>query len=162
QGAPARVEVRARMLQGNEGIEEYRLPERELPSGVNELDTLCIKAPFAYGLQCLTLDVYRDGCLITQARPPLLTVHAGDWRGGRRVVTGGPNRARLNAPSFADLLPVRGTGAPAGPSVSGPASVGGARPPAGTRFVLCSAVPKPGSQALASDGDDPVVASGPK
>src|SRR5690349_2856902 len=39
QGAPAKVEVRARFASGSDGAQEYRLPEQELQASANRAHT---------------------------------------------------------------------------------------------------------------------------
>lgn len=79
QGAPARVEVRARLAQGMEATPEYRLPERELQSGANQVHTLYLKSPMAYGSQTLAIELFKDGRQ-SQRRPYSINrVDDGDW-----------------------------------------------------------------------------------
>ena len=77
-GKPARVEVRARFSSG-ESPQEYRIPERTVPSNANETHTLCIKAPYHYSAQPITLDLYSDGRLINTVRASTALCSDGDW-----------------------------------------------------------------------------------
>jgi hypothetical protein len=79
QGLPARVEVRARFSMGNEGVDEYLLPERPLPGSANETHTLYIKAPSSYVAQPLKVELMKDGRSINPVKPQLLLVNDGDW-----------------------------------------------------------------------------------
>jgi len=78
QGAPVKVAVRARFATGQEGGQEYRLAERDLQSGANQLHTLYMKAPMAYGTQNVALELYRDGRLVNTVNPPVSMVNPGD------------------------------------------------------------------------------------
>lgn len=103
QGAPARVEVRARFFAMGQGVQEYRIPPRELPSGANELHTLYMKSPRTYGSQPITVDFYRDGRVINTVRPNLRPVSDDAW-----LIYGiGPaqNTAPLNLLSTATMPP---------------------------------------------------------
>lgn len=79
QGAPAKVEVRARFFSMGKGVEEYRIPERELPSSHNSLHTLYMRSPRSYGAQPLTVDLYKDGRLLNTIRPQFRLVPDENW-----------------------------------------------------------------------------------
>jgi hypothetical protein len=79
QGAPARVYVRTRIAHGMEGDQEYRLPERVLPSNANERHTLYLKPPQTYTSQPLVLELFRDGRPLNVIRAPLTVVNEGEW-----------------------------------------------------------------------------------
>ncbi|HTE19022.1 MAG TPA: hypothetical protein VK689_11665, partial [Armatimonadota bacterium] len=265
QGAPARVEVRARFSQGTEGVQEYRIPERVLQNNANERHVLYMKGPRSYAAQTLVVELYREGRLLNVVRPRLALVNQPEWLvygvgppeftaalnlmstvtqtrppgslgmmgngmmggmpgvatgvpqparinvglvepaampdrwhgfdaadmvvlgpaserdftpdqlaalrdyvsgGGTLVITGGVNWNRLSAPFFADLLPVRVTGAGTLSSATGLRKLGAAgnRPaslPAGA-FAVSVGAPKAGATVEASEGGTPLVVSGRK
>lgn len=123
QGAPARVEVRARFSAGPDNPGEYRLPERELRSSANEQHTLYLKAPMTYTTQALIVDLYRDGRLINTVRPSLNLVGDSDWL----AVSIGGGQALMPLTSGPVTLPRRR---------AGPRTFGGA-----PRVVVASLVP---------------------
>lgn len=130
QGAPARVEVRARFSSMGP-VQEYRIPERELPNGANTLHTLYMKSPRAYGNQPLLVELYKDGRVINTVRPNMRPLSAHSW-----FIYGiGPDASTaplniLSSGTFPPRLPgtlVAGTpanrrGAPMAVSTSAPAA----------------------------------------
>jgi hypothetical protein len=73
------VEVRAHFFSMGKGVQEYRIPERVLPSGANELHTLYMRSPRSYGSQPLTVDFYKDGRLANPIRPQFRLVGEENW-----------------------------------------------------------------------------------